>query len=370
MELLEVLRDWAGQQRFSAAAALRVADAQCAAAERAIADGADPATAKRSALRARLYALSLQGHWTDAEQLQALAAECEQLYGGEDTITADALHWCGECLCNYGEWHKALPPLRRALDMRSQALGEDHRDTLVTQRWLGNALVHASAVEEGRRMLVGSRSAFRRKEGPDSVEAKKCLGALAGVHLQRKEQDEALVLYEEQLSGLERALGPEHPDSLMAAYCIGCTMTLGRPEDARWGEALPFLRRAYHGWSQVLAQGHLRATMAAQRYAYALCAAAADPEARKEAKRRAEAVLRAVGLWKERQELAKARRAKLRSNAGAGEARRGLGAGSGQEAGQRHRPAVRAAGLGAGRPEASQHDRDGKLQERLPGGHC
>eukprot|EP01062_Namystynia_karyoxenos_P084042 TRINITY_DN9809_c0_g1_i1.p1 TRINITY_DN9809_c0_g1~~TRINITY_DN9809_c0_g1_i1.p1 ORF type:complete len:1624 (+),score=475.15 TRINITY_DN9809_c0_g1_i1:208-4872(+) len=297
------LKRWAGAVRVAAEVAQKTAQAELEDARKEAAERGECVETYRRALQAQVEAVALWGdQHAAAAELGKLAAECEQRFGARDPLTADASYRHGKCLAGIGRCEEAVGPLRRAWEEGERRAGKDNM--LAAGRYLAFALIRAGELEEGEKLLDTVSEAYK---GTETYGALRCLGTRATLHRARKEYDRSEQLRKEQISGLEQALGLNHPDTLSAVTRLGHLML----ELQRWPEALTLFRRAYEGYSLALQQGHSHTLEVAREYALALYRNGDE-----ESKSAADRILRAEGLWEDRQaQLAEAReqqRAKFR----------------------------------------------------------
>eukprot|EP01062_Namystynia_karyoxenos_P069763 TRINITY_DN6521_c0_g1_i4.p1 TRINITY_DN6521_c0_g1~~TRINITY_DN6521_c0_g1_i4.p1 ORF type:complete len:1894 (+),score=510.66 TRINITY_DN6521_c0_g1_i4:71-5683(+) len=308
LTVVRALKSWAGALGVAEQAALGVAEAAKGAVRMGQAEAGDARMAQVEAARltldkgtqhARFVELLQQKHqWPDI-----LAAELQYQYGSAQRKAEQA-----------GE---AIAPLRRAYELRRELWGPGHPETLKAVSSLGTALCYVSgeAVEgqrnEGEHFLAVARDGFDKLAAArDDSDRARVLDAviwcdmeLAQSHKDRHQYKEAEEVYKRAVEHLERTRGPEHPLTLRTVGNLAFALTGGK----RWGDALPLWHRCYVGSVKVFPQGHESTQMAAENYAIALL----RTELPKDAKR-AQKILKYHGLFKERDQLRKEHRSKLR----------------------------------------------------------
>eukprot|EP01062_Namystynia_karyoxenos_P069761 TRINITY_DN6521_c0_g1_i2.p1 TRINITY_DN6521_c0_g1~~TRINITY_DN6521_c0_g1_i2.p1 ORF type:complete len:1883 (+),score=503.82 TRINITY_DN6521_c0_g1_i2:71-5650(+) len=234
-----------------------------------------------------------------------------------ETLEAELQYQYGSAQRKAEQAGEAIAPLRRAYELRRELWGPGHPETLKAVSSLGTALCYVSgeAVEgqrnEGEHFLAVARDGFDKLAAArDDSDRARVLDAviwcdmeLAQSHKDRHQYKEAEEVYKRAVEHLERTRGPEHPLTLRTVGNLAFALTGGK----RWGDALPLWHRCYVGSVKVFPQGHESTQMAAENYAIALL----RTELPKDAKR-AQKILKYHGLFKERDQLRKEHRSKLR----------------------------------------------------------
>ena len=158
----------------------------------------------------------------------------------------------GLCLIREGRYAEAEEKLTEVMEMRVEAMGDEHPDTLrsindlAASVWNQGMYLEAEALDrralEGRKKVLGN-------EHPDTITSANSLARdLSG----QGKCSEAEALGRQTLEARERALGMEHPDTLTSISYLACHLwSLGQFLEA---EALH--RRALEGREKVLGTEH------------------------------------------------------------------------------------------------------------------
>ncbi len=148
-----------------------------------------------------------------------LLAEAEQRYPtGKHLDLADVQRELGWTLFHSGGITEAEAPLRAALNLRSELLGESHPDVAQSlvdlstweqfRHWQG---ADAETLTRLRQRLHRAAEILRRTGGGHHASLASALVAIGGFAEADKEMDVAQDHYQEALSLLEARVGPDHP---------------------------------------------------------------------------------------------------------------------------------------------------------------
>jgi serine/threonine protein kinase/tetratricopeptide (TPR) repeat protein len=207
--------------------------------------------------------------------LDEAAAKLDERFEGKPRAEAVARHALGETYYTLGEHAVAEPLLRRAVQLRTQALGPEHPSTINSERFLGLVLRSLNRHEEAAALLYASWEKCRIVEGADSAACLHIMNALGMIHSEMNRHDqaigilkdslkrgrehfaadspevsstmnllgvayqnagraaEALPLHEESLRIRTASVGAEHPRTLETVHNLALTLQeAGRPRDA------------------------------------------------------------------------------------------------------------------------------------------
>jgi tetratricopeptide (TPR) repeat protein len=106
----------------------------------------------------------------------------------------------------------ALPLLRRALEIRRQALGATHPDVADSLSALSSILFATRQFAEAESVATEALVIAEDRLGPDHPLVAKILDNLAGAYFQQLLFTKAEPLYRRAIAIQEKALGPDHPD--------------------------------------------------------------------------------------------------------------------------------------------------------------
>ncbi len=131
--------------------------------------------------------------------------------GGTSELRATYLDYLGLIAWSEGKYPEARGHLERALDLREQTFGPEHRLVASTLRNLGNVAQDEGNHAEARRHLERALAITQAMLGPEHPEVANALHTLAIVAWSQGKYDEARRTNERVLAIREQALGPEHP---------------------------------------------------------------------------------------------------------------------------------------------------------------
>lgn len=101
------------------------------------------------------------------------------------------------------------------LDRRSNTLGKDHPDTLVSVFGVASAYNGQRRYEDALKWYGQALAGRERVLGENHLDTLAVVGKMAAIFRIQKKPNEALESYSRVLAGNERALGEEHPSTLM-----------------------------------------------------------------------------------------------------------------------------------------------------------
>jgi tetratricopeptide (TPR) repeat protein len=171
----------------------------------------------------------------------------------EDTLSqAKCCADAGWYLLLGGEYTAAEGFLRRSLDIRENALGVEHPDTLTSVSHLGSVLSMQGKYDEAeamhRRALEG-REKVLRQEHPDTLTSVSNLGIVLS---RQGKYDNAEAMHQQALEGYEKALGRGHPYTLTSVSQLGSVLE----SQGKYNKAEAMHRRALEGYEKALGQEH------------------------------------------------------------------------------------------------------------------
>jgi len=214
------------------------------------------------------------------EALEAAEPHIEEVFRGRPKAEALARHEVGVTWRNLGRYADAERNLRRAVELRTAALGPDAEDTLRSLNSLAVALVSAGRYDEAEplflkvipvetarlgadhratlmtrlnlAMLYKDRREYARAEplllevaraqtallGADDPDTLLSKSGLGGLYRDRGQYDRAEPLVREVLSGRAARLGPDHPATLRAKHNLAVLYQTQK----RFGEAEALFR--------------------------------------------------------------------------------------------------------------------------------
>jgi serine/threonine protein kinase len=164
-------------------------------------------------MMAQLYAELSDFHKALPHLKKALEIQRREL-GEEDLQTLATNRHLGQCLFLVNQYNEAAPILGRTLELRRRLQGEEHPDTLVAMRWAGACSCARGRCEEGEALLRTVIDALTRLP---AVHARERLGAryFLGLSLTaRGDLDAAEAELTSCLEESQKVFGPDYPLTL------------------------------------------------------------------------------------------------------------------------------------------------------------
>jgi tetratricopeptide (TPR) repeat protein len=198
------------------AAAERLAQASLKAAGRLSAD--HPASLTARSQLAQVVALS---RYAEAEQMfHQLLGDQQRILGDEHPDTMVSQRVLARLTGLQGRYQQAERMYRRLLADRQRLLGDEHPETLATRFGLAGMVERVGTYAEAERMFRELLGAQQRILGEDHQE---CLEIRSGLGRSIEDQhrySEAEQLYRQLLADNQRVLGPDHPGTLNARQSL------------------------------------------------------------------------------------------------------------------------------------------------------
>jgi tetratricopeptide (TPR) repeat protein len=197
--------------------------------------------------------LDSQGQYARALPLQRRALEiAEASLGPDHPETAIRLDNLAYIYTELGRYDEALPLRQRALDITEATLGSDDPDMAIV---LSNmAYMHTRLGQYDEAVLLEKRALDITKAalGPDHPLMATMLGNLGGTYLHLEKYAKALRLQKQALEITKAVLGPDHPETAIRLDNLAFTHV----EQGRYDKALPLRQRALHIAEAALEPGH------------------------------------------------------------------------------------------------------------------
>ena len=132
-----------------------------------------------------------------------------------------------------GRPEQALALYERAYELRKSALGDDHRDTLLSRGGVGNMLGELQRFAEAESTIRATLAGLRRLLGEDHPDAIDAMSLLATQMSYQGKYDESEAITRDVLGRRRRVLGPDHADTLSSMNSLGMLlMNRGKYADA------------------------------------------------------------------------------------------------------------------------------------------
>jgi tetratricopeptide (TPR) repeat protein len=188
------------------------------------------------------------------EQVRTAATMRDRLLGDEHPDTLRSNRALAGLLRIRGKFAEAEALLRRTAETQRRVLGEEHRDTLTTMSELALALAGAGRLTEAESIHRRTLEIQRRVLGEEHVDTVESMGHLGAVYRALGKLAEAEPLLQRALELSRRVMGDEHPCTASAMNNLGMFL-----EDRRDHEQAEVLyRQAYELDRQVLGPDHPR----------------------------------------------------------------------------------------------------------------
>ncbi len=178
-----------------------------------VARGADTSLMTEMLERAERYILERDDH------APATEAELARMIGGA---------WW-----ELGESQRALPLLERALDLRREALGDAHPDTLRSMNDVGTLRLQRGELVAAEPLLRELHEAYAGVDLAHDEDARTAAATYAALLEKVGDHDACLAVRREVLDALERQAEPDAEDVLMARNNVAAALSeVGRKEEA------------------------------------------------------------------------------------------------------------------------------------------
>ncbi|MBI3410874.1 MAG: serine/threonine protein kinase [Planctomycetes bacterium] len=188
-----------------------------------------------SALRPKGLEGGLGKDATIRDALDAAEPEIEKAFAGQPLAEATIRDTLATSYWHLGENEVAIRQYERALALRRQALGPNHRDTLMSMNNLANAYGDAGRIADSLALHEQTLRERRAQLGPEDIDTLESLNNLGMFYIDAGRPAEAVPLLEESFRKAKAKLGPDHVDSLSG---MG-NLVRGYVEAGRPTEALP-----------------------------------------------------------------------------------------------------------------------------------
>jgi non-specific serine/threonine protein kinase/serine/threonine-protein kinase len=164
--------------------------------------------------------------------LDRAAARIPGKFDKEPEVEASIRDTIGTTYYSLGVYPEAWKQLERALELRRKVLGPQHPDTLDSMESLANNYEKEGRYPEAEALFSQELEIFRRVRGPEHPETLAHMSRLANTYLYQgiyaegkytQAYAQAEALFSQTLEIQRRALGPEHPDTLVSMYMLAIT---------------------------------------------------------------------------------------------------------------------------------------------------
>ncbi|MEW6743705.1 MAG: serine/threonine-protein kinase [Planctomycetota bacterium] len=152
------------------------------------------------------------------EILERAAKKIDAEPPSEPEVEAALRHTIGQTYDGLGCFAAAEPHLRKALEIRRRALGEEDHDTLATKNVLAISLLDQHKLVEAETTLKELLETARRVYGDDARDTLRIMNNLACVLGDEGKLDEAEALLQETLDLEREVLGEDEPETLSTIF--------------------------------------------------------------------------------------------------------------------------------------------------------
>jgi len=194
-----------------------------------------------------------QGKYREAIPLVKRILEIrEKALGNNHLDVAASLNDLGLLYYNLGNYAEAEPLYQRSLAIREKALGNNHPDVAFSLNNLAVLYDNQGNYAEAEPLYQRSLAIFEKALGPDHPDVALSLNNLAELYRRQGNYAEAEPLYQRSLAIREKVLGNNHPD-------VGLSLNnLAALYDAQgnYAEAEPLYQRSLAIWEKALGPEH------------------------------------------------------------------------------------------------------------------
>jgi len=186
-----------------------------------------------------------------------------QALGEEHAEVAEALSMLGNCLRNNGDYDEAEARLTRSLELREEIFGPEHLEVADTLHNLGMLCRQAGRFAEAETHLKRALTIYEAELGPNDVRASKSLSNLAILAAQQGRVEDAEPIFRRVLAIQEAELGADHPSVGKARGNLAIALKIL----GRFDEAEELNRRNLEIMERVLGEDHPEVGVILQNYA-------------------------------------------------------------------------------------------------------
>lgn len=182
----------------------------------------------------------------DTGVLSPYAHEIDTTFVDQPLLRARLLQQLASTKNTLGLYAQAEPLLRRALELRTSALGPDHEDTLQSTHSMGSLFITLGRYDDAVAILTDTRARCTRVLGPENPFTLRVGTSLGGALRQQGDIAAAHQIWGETLLTQRRVRGDDHSDTLRTLNNYGIALAmLGKPAEAEacWRELLERRRR-------------------------------------------------------------------------------------------------------------------------------
>ncbi len=170
---------------------------------------------------------------TMKQVLDSAAGKVNSALPDRPVVQAAIRNTLGEAYTVVDSYEQAMEQLNIAVDLRTQALGAEHPDTLTSRDNLAALQLALGHIDEADATISQTLEARTRVLGPDAGETLATKSRLALVRQDQQRFDESERIHREVIEAKTRALGPEHRETLESTISLADLLEdLGRLDEA------------------------------------------------------------------------------------------------------------------------------------------
>jgi serine/threonine-protein kinase len=151
---------------------------------------------------------------TVAEVLDRAETQIEQELPDQVLTRAALLSAIGQSRAGLGLSAEAIGPLTKARDLRQEALGLRHRETLASMHNLALGYFNAGRLGESIRLYEQTLALKRKELGIDDPDTLRSMCGLAAAYRSTRQHFRAIPLQRQTLAAMCKTLGVDHPDTI------------------------------------------------------------------------------------------------------------------------------------------------------------
>ena len=184
--------------------------------------------------------------------LDRAAAAIPGKFDQQPAVEASIRQTIGKAYFDLGVYREAQRHWERAVELRQQALGPDHSDTLASLSALADAYRVQSAFKQAEPLLTKVLETQRRLLGEENPATLSSMNGLAMLYLDQGNHKQAEPLLMKALKVQRRLLGPDDPDTLTTLHDLATTYR----EEGKFEQAETLEIQALEARRRVLGQEH------------------------------------------------------------------------------------------------------------------
>ncbi|UKZ81141.1 hypothetical protein TrVFT333_008911 [Trichoderma virens FT-333] len=179
-----------------------------------------------------IFPVSKQDSWARCEQFIAHAIRVGEWaeISGKAVETSALLSRVSRFLHDRGRWREMEPVDRRALDLRREALGEKHPDTITSMSTLATTYHKQGRYDKAERLQTQALNLSREVFGEEHPDTILNMSTLTLTYDEQGRYDKTKRINKKALDIQRKILGEKHPDTILKA-------SIRSPARSAWGEA-------------------------------------------------------------------------------------------------------------------------------------